>query len=71
MLIEFTSQMDYADFLEFLEDKDTPCTGNRDELQVTVEKEDLLGAMEIDSEIGLEGELTMLYGGKIEDWHDD
>lgn len=71
MLIEFNSDTDYVEFLEFLEDGDTTCTGNRDELQVTVGKEDLLGAMEMDSEIGLEGELTMLYGGKIEDWHED
>lgn len=71
MLISFTSDMDYVDFTDHLEERGADYTGDRDEREVKIEKEDLLGAMEMDSEIGLEGELTMLYGGKIEDWHED
>jgi hypothetical protein len=72
MLIKFTSQMDYDDFLEGLDDLDVVSVStNQDELEVKVNKDDILGALESVAESGLETELYHLYGAKIEDWHDD
>ncbi len=71
MLVKFNSDMDYVDFLEELKDLDVVSTDtNRDELEVKVDKDDLLRALEV-SEAGLEVEMATLYGGNIEDWNDD
>lgn len=72
MLIKFTSDMDFVDFLEDLEDRDVvPTEANRDELEVKVDQDDLLETLSVESEEALATEVATLYGGTIEDWHDD
>lgn len=68
LLIEFNSDMDYEDFIVLLDEHTSPRVGNRDDLEVRMEKDDLMEALGAENDVAIIGELYSRYGGAVKDW---